>query len=232
MKLQPVLCSNLPVRQQFIDKTKLARILRLYKLESIWRFLLNIKLTPFPPNIHKIIIIYSYDYNYDYYCAIYYCTCQNCFQNSSNQTPGTWHCLSFYQLKGKLVVVKNCVSLYVPQTFASHGCSEQEIKDVIVLVRMDFFMELPQRKGALGYMYTVDLQTISFLLFPLVLWYLFLIKVKREVERRKQLHKRAAERKSIVQQHYNRLHPELLEVKVNLNYWGQLYKSLVNFNYS
>ena len=67
-------------------------------------------------------------------------------------------------------------------------------------------------------MYTVDLQTISFLLFPLVLWYLFLIKVKREVERRKQLHKRAAERKSIVQQHYNRLHPELLEVKVNLNY--------------
>ena len=83
MSYGEVLCSNLSVRQQFIDKTKLARILRLYKLESIWRFLLNIKLTPFPPNIHKIIIIYNYDYNNDhhnyYYCAIYYCTCQNCF---------------------------------------------------------------------------------------------------------------------------------------------------------
>ena len=62
MSYGEVLCSNLSVRQQFIDKTKLARILRLYKLESIWRFLLNIKLTPF---IRRPLIQWTMTYYFE-----------------------------------------------------------------------------------------------------------------------------------------------------------------------
>lgn len=67
---------------------------------------------------------------------------------------------------GDETVFKMCYG----EILSGHGCSEQEIEDVIILV-------------------------------------------KREVDRRKELHSKAAERSCFIWHHYNKIHPELFEVK-------------------